>query len=119
MEGYLGGLRARIGVFTADREAWSLSHAVKLRAMIGRCDGGMGRDTYSEGSSLSLTSTAITRPSRSRVFTYLSMSKGQPPSPSIPDVDVVKSSSDTVVGEAFSLVSGDECNKFGPSLTHG
>ena len=31
------------GVFAAHCEAWSVGHGVKLWAMIGRCDGWMGR----------------------------------------------------------------------------
>ena len=37
-----GGLERRVGVFAADGEAWGVGHAVKLRTMIGRCDGWMG-----------------------------------------------------------------------------
>ena len=41
-EGHLRGWRTHVGVLAADGDAWSVGHAVKLRAMIGRCDGWMG-----------------------------------------------------------------------------
>ena len=36
------GSRGCVWIFAADGEAGSIGHAVKLRAMIGRCDGWMG-----------------------------------------------------------------------------
>ena len=36
------GGQIRVGVLAADGQAWCVGHAVKLRALIGRCDGWMG-----------------------------------------------------------------------------
>jgi len=41
-ERHLGGREVRVGVLAADGQAGYVGQAVKLRAMIGRCDGWMG-----------------------------------------------------------------------------
>ncbi len=42
-ERHLGWQQVRVGILAANGQAGCVSYAVKLRAMIGRCDGWMGR----------------------------------------------------------------------------
>ena len=42
------GWAAHVGILTADGEAWIVGHAVKLWAMIGRCDVTFGSHVFSE-----------------------------------------------------------------------